>query len=431
MSDILTNVNNDLCIGGVKCLSLKEKYGTPLYVFCEDYIEKMCQTFTESINKYYGLGAVSYASKAFSCKEIYRLIDKYSMWADVVSDGEMYTALSSGFSSKKLIFHGNNKTDLEIEYALNNKIKYFVLDSYEEVDKLEELLALKNITQDVLIRVNPGVEAHTHHYIQTAKVDSKFGFSIDNKEAEKFIKYVKTKKNINLVGLHCHIGSQIFDVNSFLLAVDKMTDFYKYLKLNYNLEFDVLNLGGGFGIWYSDNDRKFDFLDYEDFLKTIFNHLNSKIIENKIKKPFLIIEPGRSIVGEAGCTLYTVGSIKKIPNVKNYVSVDGGMFDNPRFALYQAKYTVLSANKYLEDKKDAYTVAGKCCESGDIIAENVSLPNIKRGDVLCVLSTGAYNYSMASNYNRNIIPAVVFVKNGKSRLIVKRSDISDIVKNDI
>ncbi|MBP5467105.1 MAG: diaminopimelate decarboxylase, partial [Clostridia bacterium] len=281
------------------------------------------------------------------------------------------------------------------------------------------------------LRVNPGVEAHTHHYIQTAKPDSKFGFSVENGDADNAVKKLIAKPNVDFCGLHCHIGSQIFEKTSFLIAAEKMIDYYKKVSEDFGAKLSVLNLGGGFGIYYTDADPKFHAEDYADYVKCVCEKLCACLAEKGMEKPYLIFEPGRAIVGEAGITLYSVGRIKRITGLKNYLSVNGGMFENPRYALYQAKYTVLAAER-LNDKPDmVYTVAGKCCESGDVIAENVSLPEMREGELLAVLSTGAYNYSMASNYNRNFVPPVVMAENGKSYLCVKGQTFDDIVRNDL
>lgn len=418
-------------IGGVDCSVLAEKYGTPVYVMDKEHIENMCKVYSETLKKEYGDGMIAYASKAFSCKEIYRIAKAENIGVDVVSCGELYTALQVDFSADKIYFHGNNKSEKDLKMAVESGVGTIVLDSYSEADTLDYLLAEYNKKQNVLIRVNPGVEAHTHHYIQTAKIDSKFGFSVSNGDALDMVKHVKEKNNLILKGLHCHIGSQIFEKKSFELAVDKMTSFYKKIKDVYNIEFDTLNLGGGFGIWYAEGDAKIKCEDYSDYISVISRALNKSVIEKGIKKPFLILEPGRSIVGEAGITLYKAGRVKEIKGIKNYVAIDGGMFDNPRYALYQAKYTVCAAERMNEKPIKKYTLAGKCCESGDIIAEDCMLPEIKEGDLIAVLSTGAYNYSMASNYNRNFIPPVVMVKDGKSYYAVKPQTFEDIVRNDV
>ena len=426
-------VNKDgiLEIGGIDVKTLKEKYGTPLYIIDQAHVENMCGIFSETLKKEYGNGLIAYASKAFCCKEIYRIMYSLGMGADAVSGGELYTAKSAGFPMEKIIFHGNNKTNEELEMAVDYRAGLIVIDSFSEADKLNIIAEKKDTVQSVLIRVNPGIEAHTHHYIQTAKTDSKFGFSISDGQAEQIIDYVQAKKSLRLKGLHCHIGSQIFENKSFILAVEKMTDFYKKLSDEKGIAFDILNLGGGFGIWYTDSDRKLSCSQYADYIKDISSALINCCKRKNITKPYLILEPGRSIIGEAGITLYSAGNVKEIKGVKNYVSVDGGMFDNPRFALYQAKYTVEAAERMNAEKTKLYTVAGKCCESGDIIAEDCLLPVINEGEILAVFSTGAYNYSMASNYNRNRIPPVVMVKNGESRYAVKPQTYDDLLRNDV
>ena len=425
------NDSGHLEIGGIDSTTLREEYDTPLYVMDQEYIENMCKIFDETLKNEYGDGMICYASKAFSCLEIYRIIKNIGIGADSVSLGELFTAKKADFPMDKICFHGNNKTLNELDFAVKNEVGYIVIDSYTEADELDNLCKNYGKKQKVLIRINPGVEAHTHHFIQTANVDSKFGFAIDNNSAEKIVSYVKEKEYLDLSGLHCHIGSQIFEEKSFRLAVEKMTDFYKYLKDKFGYVFDVLNLGGGFGIYYVDGDAKKSCNDYAEYIKTISNALNDCIAKKSIKKPYLILEPGRSIVGEAGITLYTAGRIKEIQDIKNYIAIDGGMFDNPRFALYQAKYSVVNAQNMNAKPNKKYTIAGKCCESGDIIAEDVLLPQTNEGDLIAVLSTGAYNYSMSSNYNRNLIPPVVMVKDGKSRYAVRPQTLEDLIRNDV
>jgi diaminopimelate decarboxylase len=425
------NSNGKLEIGKIECSKLAKEFGTPLYVMDKAYIENMCKVYSNTLKDEYGDGLICYASKAFSCKEIYRIVNSCGVGADVVSGGELYTALSVDFPADKVCFHGNNKSLKELEFAIENCVGYIVLDSYNEAVRLNKICESKGVFQKVLIRVNPGVEAHTHEFIQTATVDSKFGFSIDSGEAFDFIKYVKELKNLNLVGLHCHIGSQIFEKQSFSLAVDKMTDFYKKLKDDLDIDFSVLNLGGGFGIYYTNEDDKKSCADYADYIVNISRTLRNALERKGLKKPYLILEPGRSIVGEAGITLYTIGAVKEIKNIKSYLAIDGGMFDNPRYALYQAKYTVVAADKMNEISDEIYSIAGKCCESGDIIAKYCALPKMKEGELLAVLSTGAYNYSMASNYNRNAIPPVVMVENGKAYYAVKPQTYDDIIRNDV
>ena len=426
------NSAGHLEIGGADCVELAREFGTPLYVFDEAYIRSMMRLYRDTIaEEYGGNGLVLYASKAFSCKAMYAIAKQERIGVDVVSGGELYTALSAGFPAEKIYLHGNNKLPKERAEALDAGIGGIVVDAYSEADALDEEAAARNTVQDVLIRVNPGVEAHTHAYVQTATPDSKFGFSVADGAAMAMTRHVLSKKHLRLRGFHCHIGSQIFEEQSFVLAAEKMCAFIASVKAETGFEADTLNLGGGFGIWYTDEDAKVSCEGYADYLKAILARLKERADECGLKRPYILIEPGRSIVGEAGITLYTVGAIKDIPGVKKYVAVDGGMFDNPRYALYQAKYTAVLANRANEKPTEIVSIAGKCCESGDIVCADVALPAAKRGDILAVLSTGAYNYSMASNYNRNLIPPVVLVQDGKAEYIVKPQSYEDLIRNDV
>ena len=426
------NEQGHLEIGGADAVALAKSFGTPLYVMDEQYIRDMCSVYRDTIQEEYdGNGLVLYASKAFSCLAIYKIADSEHIGVDAVSAGELYTAFKAGFPAEKIYLHGNNKLPYELEFALDHKVGTIVVDAYSELDLIDQMCAERGMVQNILLRINPGVEAHTHRFIQTAKTDSKFGFSIADGTAEKITQYALTKKHVHLAGYHCHIGSQIFEKQSFLLAVDKMMAFIAEIGKKYSFETEVLNLGGGYGIWYTDEDAKFSCADYADYLKAIIRELKAKSQEYGVRSPFLVVEPGRSIVGEAGVTLYTVGAIKEIPGIKKYVAVDGGMFDNPRYALYQAKYTAILANRAAEKPTEVVSVAGKCCESGDLVCADVSLPKAESGDILAVLSTGAYNYSMASNYNRNLIPPAVLVKDGAAEYIVKPQSYEDLVRNDV
>ncbi len=426
------NEKGHLEIGGADCVELAQRFGTPLYLFDEAYVRKMIRIYRDTLSREYeGRGMVLYASKAFSCKAVYRIADEENIGVDVVSGGELYTALQADFPAERIYMHGNNKLDYEIGEALDAKIGCIVADAYSEIDKIDAEAAKRGIRQKILLRINPGIEAHTHAFVQTATVDSKFGFSIGNGEAEKVTRYALSKKNIRLDGYHCHIGSQIFEKQSFVLAVEKCMDFCAEMRENLGFTATTLNLGGGYGIWYTDEDRKIPAEGYAEYLKSFIKTIKDKATEKGFPLPYLLIEPGRSIVGEAGITLYTVGAIKEIPGVRKYIAVDGGMFDNPRYALYQSKYSALLANRANEEKSELVTVAGKCCESGDIIAVNISLPKAREGDILAVLSTGAYNYSMAMNYNRNKIPPCVLVKDGKGEYIVKPQTYEDIARNDL
>lgn len=425
------NEKNHLSVGGIDVSDLIAQYKTPVYVYDVSFIEEVCAAYKNAFAESKVQGAPAYASKAFSCKEIYRIMKKEEMFIDVVSGGELYTALSVDFPADKIFFHGNNKSLEELEFAIKNGVGTIVVDSYTEAENVQKISEKYSLIQNVMIRVNPGIEAHTHHYIQTAKADSKFGFSLSDGEAEKIILFIKKQKNINLLGLHCHIGSQIFEEKSFLLAACKMADFYAFVNKKHSIEFNCLNMGGGFGIWYADGDKEFSVCDYKNMLSTLLSKLKEEFVAKSLSVPKIFVEPGRSIVGEAGITLYEVGAVKKIPKIKNYLAINGGMFENPRFALYQAKYTVKKPLDMCGVANEKYTVAGKCCESGDIICEDVLLPKTEVGDYLCVFSTGAYNYSMASNYNRNAVPPVVFVKDGKSYYAVKGQTYEDIVRNDV
>ncbi|MCD7729666.1 MAG: diaminopimelate decarboxylase [Clostridia bacterium] len=426
------NGRGHLEIGGCDCVELAKEFGTPLYVFDEKYIRDMMRVYKNTIDtEYGGKGLVLYASKAFSCKAMYRIAAQEGIGVDVVSDGELYTAIAAGFLAEKIYMHGNNKLVRELEYAVSVKVGTIVVDSYSEADILDDIAAKAGIVQQVLIRINPGIEAHTHAYVQTARTDSKFGFSIADGTAEKITAHVLAKSHLKLKGYHCHIGSQIFEKQSFALAVNKTMDFISAMKAKLGFEADTLNMGGGFGIWYTDEDAKISVSGYAEYLKALISAVKAKAEELSLNLPYILIEPGRSIVGEAGITLYTAGAIKDIPGIKKYVAIDGGMFDNPRYALYQSKYTALLANRANDKCTEKVTIAGKCCESGDIIAVDVPMPEVKRGDIVAVLSTGAYNYSMASNYNRNFIPASVLAKDGNAQYIIKPQTYEDLVRNDV
>lgn len=425
------NEKGHLEIGGADCVALAEQFSTPLYVFDEAYIRRMMRIYQDTINtEYQGKGLVLYASKAFSCEAVYSIAHSEGIGVDVVSGGELYTALRAGFPTDKITMHGNNKLPYEIEQALDARIGMIVVDSHSEADFIEREAEKRGIVQNVLIRINPGVEAHTHAYVQTATPDSKFGFSVANGAAEEMTGYVLSKPHLRLHGYHCHIGSQIFEKQSFVLAVRKNLAFMAEMKAKLGFEADSLNMGGGFGIWYAEGDAMIDVDGYADYLRTLISTVKEGCAELGLRLPYLYLEPGRSIVGEAGITLYTVGAIKEIPGIRKYIAIDGGMFDNPRYALYQSKYTAILANRAAEDATELVSIAGKCCESGDLIGVDFNLPKANTGDILAVLSTGAYNYSMASNYNRNLIPPVVLVKDGKAEYIVKPQSYEDLVRND-
>ncbi|MCH5163016.1 MAG: diaminopimelate decarboxylase [Clostridiales bacterium] len=412
-----------LTIGGCDCLELAQKYGTPLYVFDVDYAASVAKAYVDVLKREYPDFTVCYASKAFCCTGIYELLAPLGLGADVVSGGELYTALRGGMSADKIYFHGNNKTEAEVKYAIENGVECFVVDSERELTLISRYAKKP---QNVLVRVNPGVEAHTHRFIQTTLVDSKFGFSIADGSAEEIIISISKYNNINFCGLACHIGSQIFEKQSFEIAIDKVTDFI--VKLNKSgINVERLDLGGGYGIKYVEGDSP---LTPKEYMQNTARYLKNAVKEKGIAPPRLIVEPGRSIVGEAGITLYTVGAIKTIKDVKTYAAVDGGMFDNPRPSLYDAAYTAVVVDRADEIATDKYSIAGKCCESGDVLIDGIELPHLLEGDILAVMSTGAYHYSMASNYNRNAVPPVVAVKDGKSCYMVKPQTYEDIARND-
>lgn len=419
-------------IGGCDTLELAEKFGTPLYVYDEAYIRAMMRVFKDTIDENYGgHGNVLYASKAFSCLAMYRIAKQEGIGCDAVSGGELYTALKAGFDAADIYVHGNNKTYEELVQAVEAGVGGIVIDSYREADILNKIAEERGAKQAVLIRINPGVEAHTHAFVQTARTDSKFGFSINDNTALDYSKHVLSLKNLNLKGYHCHIGSQIFEKKSFSLAAENMLNFIAVVKNKLGFEAEILNMGGGFGIYYTDDDPKFTVGDYSEYLLSLINAIKNKSKELNLKLPYLLIEPGRTIVGEAGITLYTVGAIKDIPGIRKYVAVDGGMFENPRYALYQSKYTAVKAADVNAVNVQKVSIAGKCCESGDLIGVDIALPEVESGDILAVLSTGAYHYSMASNYNRNFIPQAVLVKDGKAETIIKKQTFEDLIRNDV
>lgn len=427
--NLAVNGEGHLTVGGIDTVELAHEYGTPLYVMDEDLIREHCRSFKQSMDKYYGgKGLVCYASKAFCCKAMCRIMLEEGLGLDVVSEGELYTALSVGFPAEKLCFHGNNKTDHELSYALEQGVGRIIVDNIFELDRLNALAEKTGKNANIMYRIKPGIDAHTHNFIMTGQIDSKFGFALETGEAYEAVKKAISASHINLVGLHCHIGSQIFDIDPFVKAAEVMLTFIAKIKNELGFEVKELNLGGGFGIKYTEEDAP---VAYEKYMEKVSAKVAEVCAEQKLTQPFILIEPGRSIAAPAGITLYTVGGKKVIPNIRTYVSVDGGMGDNPRYALYQSKYDVEVANKADLPKSEVVTVAGKCCETGDLIGEGMPIQPVEPGDILAVLATGAYNYSMSSNYNRIPKPAVVMVSGGKSRVVVKRENLEDIVRNDL
>ena len=425
------DVNNEghLTIGGLDTVELAREYGTPAYIIDENVIRNNCRTYLKAATECFGAEALPlYASKALCFTEIYKIAAEEGMGIDCVSGGELYTAKRAGFPAEKIYFHGNNKTDRDISDAMDMKVGTFVVDNQDELEALSAEAARRGITQRILLRITPGIDPHTHRAVVTGNVDSKFGSAIVTGQAMEIVKKALSSKGIYLAGLHCHIGSQIFDIDPFTDAADIMARFIASIREECNYEIAELNLGGGFGVRYTENDRE---IDYAASIKTISEIIKGICENHEIKMPRIILEPGRSLVAAAGITLYTVGSVKEITGFKNYISVDGGMPDNPRYALYQSQYTAIIANRATEARDFKATIAGRCCESGDLLGENMDIQKAKRGDILAVLVTGAYNYSMASNYNRIPRPPVILVKDGKARVAVKRETYEDIVRNDI
>lgn len=417
-----------LYFDGCSTVDLAKQYGTPLYVMSEGDIEdKMREIKTCFLDKYPNTRA-AYASKAFCTMAIYKICEKEGFCIDIVSGGELHTAIKAGFPAERIEFNGNNKLPQEIEEALDYGIGRFIVDGLQEVALIEAICKEKGKTANILFRVTPGVAASTHDYITTGKKDSKFGIPLDEDVFFPQVEAAIKAEHINFLGLHFHVGSQLFDNAPFLQALDIILDKVAEIKKRFDYDIKELNLGGGFGATYIDEERK----PYAYFLAPMMERIEAFFTELGVERPAVVIEPGRSIAAEAGLSLYTIGSIKDIRDIRKYVSVDGGMTDNIRPALYQAEYEGLVANKASEPKDDKVTICGKCCESGDILIKDCMITGTaKAGDLFAMFSTGAYGFSMASNYNSNPIPAVVLVKDGKSELIVKRQSYDDIIKNQI
>ncbi|RXT13844.1 diaminopimelate decarboxylase [Ammoniphilus sp. CFH 90114] len=421
------NEQGHLEIGGCDTVELANKFGTPLFVYDEVLIRQKCRDFMHAF-KDTGLSfQVAYASKAFMSMAMCRLVAEEGLSLDVVSGGELYTALKADFPADRIHFHGNNKTPDEIEMALDAEIGCFVVDNFYELELLHALAKDRKKKVNILLRLTPGVSAHTHEYISTGQDDSKFGFSVTKGQALEGMKQALTMEYFNVLGIHSHIGSQIFETNGFVAAVAKLSEFLFDLRQQTGYELKVLNLGGGFGIRYTNEDTP---LKAGEYIQSITNEVRKQFQEAHYTLPEIWIEPGRSIVGDAGTTLYKTGSVKTIPGIRKYISVDGGMTDNIRPALYQSRYEAMLANRAGEAADDLVSVAGKCCESGDMLIWDINLPTVNSGDILAVSCTGAYGYAMANNYNRITRPAVVFVKDGNAEIVVERETYDDIVKKD-
>lgn len=423
------NEKGNLTFAGYDTVKLAKEYKTPVYLLDEERIRERCRIYLSAMKKHFGEGSTAlYASKALSFKEIYRIAKEENMSVDVVSGGEIYTAKTSDFPMGNVYFHGNNKTDDEIEYAIECAVGYFVADCRDELYAINNIAQKKNIVQKVILRLTPGIDTHTYEAVRTGQVDSKFGTAIETGQAIEITEFALSLPNISLEGFHCHVGSQLFDAKIFCDSADIMLDYIAFVKEKLGYEAKILNLGGGYGVRYVESDPH---LDIEKSIGELSVYIKKKCREVGINMPKILLEPGRSIVADAGITLYSVGNVKTIRGYKSYVAIDGGMTDNPRYALYKARYSSIIANKAREKADFCCTIAGKCCESGDLIAEDIMLQNPQRGDILAVMVTGAYNYSMSSNYNRIPRPPVVMLSKDQRRVVVKRETYSDVAKNDL
>lgn len=427
-TEFATIKGNDLYIDDVKATDLINQYGSPLYVMSEGHIRKQFNTLkTKMIDKYENALPL-FASKSFSCIAIYKIAKEYGVGIDCVSAGEISIALKAGFDPKKIYFHGNNKLPSEIEYALQNGVNHFVIDNFYEIELIEEIAAKLNVTVKGLVRITPGVYAGGHDYIRVGAKDTKFGFSSHDNTYLKAIKKVIDAPHIDFTGIHCHVGSQIEDIQAYVLAMNKFVDISYEIYDIFGIVIEELNAGGGFGIQYTKSDKP---LEFDLVVSTIMDIIEKGFAKRNLKRPKVLVEPGRYCVGNAGITLYTVGSYKNIPDIRDYISVDGGMTDNIRSSLYQAKYDAIIANKAGQKADHLVTVAGKNCESGDILIKDIMLQDPQPGDILATFSTGAYHYSMSSNYNQLPKPAVVFTYQGQSRKVIRRQTFDDLVYFDV
>ncbi|MGM0508853.1 MAG: diaminopimelate decarboxylase [Fusobacteriota bacterium] len=421
------NEKNNLEIGGVDVVELAKKNQYPVYLMDEKLLRKKMSEYRESFKKYYPNSSVHYASKAFMTLGMCKIVEQEGLGLDVVSGGELYTAIKADFPMEKIIMHGNNKSEKEIKMAVENGIGRIVIDNFYEIDLVNKVTKELDMEVDAMLRIKPGVHADTHHYVTTGHEDSKFGFIIKEGVAKKAVKQVIDSEKINFKGLHMHIGSQVFDTKGFTESIKRMADFIKVLDED-GIKVDEFDLGGGLGVVYTDED---DPISIEKFVKKLVDSVKNEFEEKDLKLPKLMVEPGRSIAAEAGTTIYTIGSITEVPGIRKYIAVNGGMGDNLRPALYGSKYDAVVANKMDKEKTEMVTVAGKCCETGDIIRKDIKLNNPESGDVLAVFTTGAYGYTMASNYNRLPVPGVALLNDGNVDWIVKPQTYDDILRNDV
>ena len=429
--NISVSDNGHLLFAGQDTVQLASRYGTPLYLMDEDRIRENCRTYKEAFSRFFGPKAVPlYASKANSFKAIYRIMQEEGMGIDVVSCGEIHTASCAGFDLSKAYFHSNNKTDEDISYAMDKGVGFFVADSFEEVSAIESEASRRGIVQPVLLRLSPGIDPHTYEAVATGRVDSKFGSPIETGQASKIVAFTLEQKHVRLEGFHCHVGSQVFAEDVFERAAVVMLEFIAEMEKTYAFKTAQLDLGGGYGVRYVESDPS---LDVFAKVKSVSEAVKTTCSRLGIEVPEIHMEPGRSIVADAGMVIYTAGTVKRIPGYKNYVSVDGGMADSPRYALYKARYTCYDASRMNEECTFKASLVGRCCESGDILQENVMFPEtVGRGDIIAVCTTGAYHYSMSSNYNRLPRPATVMLKGGcESSVVIRRETLDDLVRNDI
>ena len=419
---------NTLYFDGCNTVELANKYGTPLYVMSETAMVDKCKEIKDTFLNKYERTRAAYASKAFLTLAMCKIIEREGLCLDVVSGGELYTAIKADFPAERIEFNGNNKSIEELELAIDYNIGRIIVDGFDELGIIEDICKKKGKKTNILYRITPGVKSDSHDYIVTGKKDSKFGFPLDDDVIFPAIEKAINSPYINFLGFHFHVGSQLHNNESHLKALKISLKLIKDTIDKYNYVTQELNVGGGFGIRYTDADDK---KPYAYFLDPMMAEIEEFSKRMNIKRPEIVIEPGRSIVGEAGITLYTIGTIKDIEGIRKYVSVDGGMTDNIRPALYQAKYECVIANKAAQPSTDLVTISGKCCESGDILIRDAYIPLAERGDILAIFSTGAYGYAMASNYNKNPFPATVLVKEGKSEVIVKRQTYEHMIENEV
>ena len=420
-------LNSQLHIDNISTVDIAKKYGTPLYVYSYEEIKNQIQTLKEQFEYKYENVRIAYASKAFNCIAICQIMQHLGVCLDIVSEGELYTAKKAGFDMKNIEINGNNKLISELEDAIEYGVGRIIVDGLSELDIIEDICKRKNKRTKILFRITPGVDSHTNEKISTGKLDSKFGIPIDEDVLYPQIEKAINSEYVDFLGFHFHVGSQLFDNISHLLATDIILDIVKNVKEKYNYDIKELNLGGGFGATYTNEQRK----PYSYFLDPMMKKIEAFCKKINIDRPAIVIEPGRSIIAEAGIQLYSVGQIKDIKDVRKYVSVDGGMSDNIRPSLYDAKYDAIIANRADEKADDLVTICGKCCESGDILIKDILLPTPKRDDIIAVFTTGAYGYSMASNYNKLPKPAVVIIKDGEVFEIIKRQSYEDMIKNEL